>query len=61
MNYICENCGKIIDTNKLIRYLLENKDRDNNFVVGFFATCSCGYKILIKTEKFFINGDSGKI
>ena len=35
---------------KLVRYLLEDRDREGNLVVGYYAICSCGNKILIKVE-----------
>ena len=54
MRYICEKCGKLITDDKLIRYLLEQRDRDGDLVVGYYAICQCGEKILIKKEKFLI-------
>ena len=52
IRYFCDNCGDIITDEKLVRYLLEDRDRDRegNLVVGYYAICSCGNKILIKVE-----------
>ena len=50
IRYFCDNCGNIITDEKLVRYLLEDKDREGNLVVGYYAICSCGNKILIKVE-----------
>ena len=52
IRYFCDNCGNIITDDKLVRYLLEDRDRDRegNLVVGYYAICSCGNKILIKVE-----------
>ena len=50
IRYFCENCGSIITDEKLVRYLLEDRDREGNLIVGYYAICKCGRKILIKKE-----------
>lgn len=50
IRYFCDNCGGIITDEKLVRYLLEDRDREGNLVVGYYTICSCGNKILIKVE-----------
>lgn len=50
MRYYCERCNKIITDDKLIRYLLDNRDRENNLLVGLYIVCDCGNKVLTKIE-----------
>ena len=48
--YFCDNCSSIITDEKLVRYLLEDRDREGNLLVGLYIVCDCGNKILTKTE-----------
>lgn len=50
MRYYCDRCNRVITDDKLIRYLLDSRDRENNLLVGLYVVCDCGNKILIKVE-----------